>query len=111
MIACAVFVLAVAGLVAAWPGNALAHKVNIFAYAEGGKVFAESYFPDGSPVENGKVEVLDSQGKKLLEVTTDKAGKVSFPIPAKDDLTIVINASMGHKNSFTLKKNELGDAP
>jgi hypothetical protein len=26
-------------------GTALAHKVNLFAYAEGGKIYTESYFP------------------------------------------------------------------
>jgi nickel transport protein len=33
-------------------GTALAHKVNLFAYVEGGTVFTESYFPDGRAVEN-----------------------------------------------------------
>ncbi len=30
-------------------GPALAHKVNLFAYAEQGTVFTESYFPDAGP--------------------------------------------------------------
>lgn len=107
----AALLFAVAGILASLPGNALAHKVSIFAYAERGTLFTESFFPDGTPVENGKVEIFDSQGKKVAEGTTDKAGKASFPIPVKDDLSIVINASMGHKDSFTLKKDELGDVP
>jgi nickel transport protein len=86
-----------------------AHKVNIFAYAEGGKIYTESYFPDGKAVEEGTIEVLDSQNQKIAEFKTDKEGKSSFPIPKKDDLTIVINASMGHRNSFLLKKTELGE--
>jgi len=88
-------------------GTALAHKVNLFAYAEGGKVYSESYFPDGSPVEGGKVLVYDSQEKLLLEGVTDKKGLFSFAVPKVDDLTIVIEATMGHKNSFKLKKTEL----
>jgi len=87
---------------------AMAHKVNIFAYVEKGTVFTESYFPDGKKVEGGSVEVLDGSGKKLLEGKTDKEGLFSFPLPAKkQDLTIVLNASMGHKNSFVLKKSEM----
>lgn len=85
------------------------HKVNIFAYAEGGKIFTESYFPDGKPVEDGVIEVVDSQGQKVAEGKTDKEGKFVLPIPKKDDLTIVINASMGHKNTFLLKKTDLGE--
>ena len=86
-----------------------AHKVNIFAYVEDGEIQIESYFPDGKAVEGGTIEVLDSQNQKVAEGVTDKEGKCAFRIPKKDDLTIVINASMGHKNSYLLKKNELGD--
>lgn len=86
---------------------ALAHKVNLFAYAEGGKVYTESYFPDGRPVEGGKVLVFDRGDSKLLEGTTDKEGFFNFKIPKVDDLRIVIEATMGHKNDFTLKKSEV----
>jgi nickel transport protein len=87
---------------------ALAHKVNIFAYVENGTIYTESYFPDGKAVAEGSVEVLDGAGKKLLEGKTDKEGHFSFPLPGKkEDMTIVINASMGHKNSFVLKKTEM----
>ncbi|NLI32212.1 MAG: carboxypeptidase regulatory-like domain-containing protein [Deltaproteobacteria bacterium] len=88
---------------------ALAHKVNLFAYAENGKIYVESYFPDGKPAEGGAVEVLDSQNQKVAEGVTDKEGKCTLPIPKKDDLTIVINASMGHRSSFILKKSDLGE--
>jgi len=88
-------------------GTALAHKVNLFAYVEAGKVHTESYFPDGRPVEDGKVLVYDSGDALLLEGRTDQEGLFSFPIPKVDDLKIVIDASMGHKNSFELKKVEV----
>jgi len=32
----------------------------------------------------------------------------SFTIPKVDDLTIVIDATMGHKNSFKLQKSDVG---
>jgi nickel transport protein len=88
---------------------AYAHKVNIFAYVENGKIFTESYFPDGKKIEGGTIQVFDSQNQKVAEGKTDKEGKFSLPIPKKDDLTIVIDASMGHKNTFLLKKSELGE--
>ena len=89
---------------------ASAHKVNIFAYAESGTIYSESYFPDGRAVENGKVLVYDNQDNLLLEGTTDKDGLYSFDIPKIDDLTIVIDASMGHRNSFELSKDEVEEA-
>jgi len=91
----------------AWIDTAFAHKVNIFAYAENGTVYTESYFPDGKAVQAGTIEVYDSQGQKLLEGKTDQEGKFSFPVPKKDDLKIVIIASMGHRNEYVLKKDEL----
>jgi len=88
-------------------GNAMAHKVNLFAYAETGKIYTESYFPDGRAVEGGKVLVYDSGHKLLLQGVTDKEGHFNFDIPKLDDLTIVIEATMGHKNSYLLKKDEV----
>ena len=88
-------------------GNALAHKVNLFAYVEGGKIYTESYFPDGKPVTGGKISVYDSQGNLLLEGITDKEGMFNFTVPKVDDLTIEIDASMGHKNHYKLKKTEV----
>lgn len=91
-----------------WQAPAMAHKVNIFAYVENGEVFTESYFPDGKKVEGGVVEVYDRTGKKMVEGKTDREGRYSFPLPAvKDDLNIVLVASMGHKTSFLLKKSEM----
>lgn len=84
-----------------------AHKVNIFAYAEGDTVYTESYFSDGTKVKGGIVEVYDSQGTKLLEGKTDESGEFDFKPPKKDDLKIVLLASLGHKNSYTLSADEL----
>lgn len=93
----------------AWHGSASAHKVNLFAYVENGKIYVEGYFPDGKAVEGGGIEILDNQGQTVGEGVTDKEGKCVLPIPKKDDLTLVLNASMGHKNTFLLKKSELGE--
>jgi nickel transport protein len=97
-------------LVALWlllGGSAMAHKVNLFAYVESGTVYTESYFADGHKVAEGKVAVHDSADRLLLEGKTDKEGLFSFPVPKVDDLTIVLDAGMGHKASFKLKKDEV----
>jgi nickel transport protein len=93
------------------PSLAFAHKVNIFAYVEGDMVYTESYFPDGKKVEGGVIEVYDSQGNKLLEGKTNKDGEFKFKPPKRDDLNIILNASMGHKNSYTLPADELPEIP
>lgn len=94
-------------LIVTIPSFVFAHKVNIFAYVEDGTVYTESYFPDGKKVSGGLVEVYDSQGNKLLEGKTNKDGYFNFKPSKRDDLKIFINASMGHKSSYTLSVDEL----
>ena len=96
-------------MVLASGANSFAHKVNVFAYVEGDMVYTESYFPDGRKVEKGTVDVYDSHNNKLLSGVTDKKGIFNFRPPKKDDLKIVIIASMGHKNSYLLSADELPD--
>lgn len=84
-----------------------AHKVIIFAYVEGDTVYTESYFPDGGKVKGGTIVVHDSQGNKLLEGKSDKDGLFNFKLPKKGDLKIILNASLGHKNSYTLSAGEI----
>lgn len=101
------WLVAVLFVVLSASGMALAHKVNLFAYAGKGTVFTESYFSDGRAVEKGRVLVYDSKDLLLLEGKTDTEGIFDFGIPKIDELTIVIDAGMGHKNRFILKKTDV----
>lgn len=93
--------------------SAFAHKVNIFAYVEGDKVYTESYFNDGKKCIESKIEVFDKQGNKLLEGLTDQEGMFSFKIPLENvidgDLKLVLTASMGHRAEYIIRADELGD--
>lgn len=86
-----------------------AHKVNIFSYVEGERVYTESYFPDGSAVKGGEIQVLDSAGNVIHSGVTDKEGMYQFTIPKIDDLTIVLDAGMGHRATYAIKAEELGE--
>jgi len=54
------------------------------------------------------VEVYNSGGARLLEGRTNQKGEFSFKIPAREDLRIVLTASMGHKNDFIIPAGDLG---
>ncbi|MGO9568155.1 MAG: hypothetical protein ACLP5H_11490 [Desulfomonilaceae bacterium] len=88
-----------------------AHKVNVFAYVEGDKVVVEGYFSGNVKAQNSVVEVLDSDGKKILEGKTDDKGIYSFKLadlpPLKGDIKIVLEGGMGHKADFTLSQADL----
>jgi len=91
--------------------NGLAHKVNLFAYAENGMVYTESYFSGGKKVIGSTIEVFDAKNNKLLLTgKTDKNGEFSFKIPEATGLRIVLTASMGHKNEYLLSEDEVRDA-
>jgi nickel transport protein len=84
-----------------------AHKVLLYAYVEGNKIYAEGYFGDGKKVVNSLVEVMDNNGNKLLEGKTDTEGQFIFEAPKKDDLTLVLTASMGHRATFKIAANKI----
>lgn len=87
--------------------RANAHKVLLYAYVEGNKIYAEGYFGDGKKVVNSLVEVMDKKGNKLLEGTTDTNGQFIFEAPKKGDLTLVLTASMGHRATFKIAANKI----
>ena len=85
-----------------------AHKVNIFTYVEGNKVYTENYFNDGKKCVSSKMEIFDNQGNKWLEGLTDQEGNFSFEIPQEEgDLKIVLTASMGHRAECIIRADEL----
>ncbi|MBI5580248.1 MAG: hypothetical protein HY895_13940 [Deltaproteobacteria bacterium] len=94
--------------------NASAHRVNIFAWVEGDTVFVECKYPDGTKVHEGVIRVRDSGGKELLNGKTNTKGEFSFKVPKQDDLTVVLEAGMGHRADWPLSKQDLapaGEAP
>ncbi|HFD92805.1 MAG TPA: hypothetical protein ENJ22_05905 [Gammaproteobacteria bacterium] len=94
-------------LLGLFSGAAHAHKVNMFAFAEGDQVFVEGYFSDGKRAKNSKVVVYDPDGNVLLEGLTDEEGAYTFDIPRRVDLRITLNAGMGHKTEYVIASDEL----
>lgn len=90
--------------------TALAHKVMIFAWAEGDTVHTESKFNGGKKVKCGEIIVSDLEGNKLVAGKTDDEGEFSFKIPKKTSLKIEVIAGMGHRGEWMLPAEELGDA-
>lgn len=94
-----------------FPAPADAHKVNIFAYAQDGKIYAEGYFVDGSKCKNAVIEVADSKtGEKLLEGKTDDNGQMSFGIPRVTSLKLIVRAGEGHQNEYVISEEEVSQA-
>jgi nickel transport protein len=105
------FTLLIASLLIA-VGNlpALAHKATIFAWVEGDTVYTESKFMGGTEVRNAQILVFDGGGAQLLEGTTNGNGEFSFKVPKLADLTVVLNAGMGHRAQWTVPESEIREA-
>jgi len=101
-------------LLLSWPFFLWAHKVSIYAWVEGDRVFTESFLSSGHRAAHSQIEVFDKHGKKLLTGKTDNQGMFSFKWPQNSDLKIVLRAPAGHRAEFNLKAGEIpleGDRP
>jgi hypothetical protein len=73
-----------------------AHKINLFAYDEEGKLYVQSYFTQSSPCKQCIIKLLDENQKELLVFNTDDEGKASAKLPSAE-FTIIVEAGMGHQ--------------
>ena len=83
-------------------GNAWAHRVNVFAWAEGDTVYVESKFSGGKKIMGGDIIVSDSNDVVLLTGQTNDQGEFSFKRPQPTELKIILQAGMGHRAEWTL---------
>lgn len=90
--------------------TAQAHKVNLFAYAEGGKVVVEGFFSDGKVAEKAQIQVFSPAGERLVQGVADDEGIFVFEAPEVADLKISLYAGMGHRAEFTLPADEIRSA-
>lgn len=104
-----VALIATFGLLLIPASAALAHKVYLYAWAEGDMVHTESYFGSKKKVQGGIIRVFDPSGKQLLEGRTNELGEFAFKSPQKTDLLIVVEAGMGHRSECILKAEEFSD--
>ena len=90
-------------------GNALAHKVTVFAWVEGDTVLGEGKFSGGKKAQASEIIVWNLNGKELLRTRTNKKGEFSFPVPAKSAMRIELIAGMGHKAEWTIPLEDIDD--
>jgi len=104
------FLLLVLALLAQSP--ALAHRVNIFAYVEGGEVVVECGYSKSKKVRHGIIEVKDAiSGETLLQGTTNAEGLFRFPVPEQPrSLRILLQAGEGHQNEWIMDAAEFSGA-
>ncbi|MFQ6098552.1 MAG: hypothetical protein ACE5O2_12570 [Armatimonadota bacterium] len=101
--------LPIVGFLAICAGPAYAHKVKVFAAAEGRKISGYAYVPGGSRLRNVTIQVRGPRGEDLGKVKTDDKGEFSFEARLKTDHILVLETADGHSARFTVGSDELPD--
>lgn len=89
-----------------------AHRVNIFAWVEGDRIFTESSYPSGNKAQGAKVSATSAKtGELFAEGETNKNGLFVFPVPAKareqkTNIVLTLHAGEGHANTWEVLASE-----
>jgi len=87
--------------------DALAHRLNVYAWVEDGKVKVVSYYSRKSKPKNVPVYVYGPGDKLMVEGRTDEKGEFFFVPTAITELRIVVEAGDGHLAEYTMPVAEL----
>lgn len=99
-------------LLAALPlQEALAHKLKVFATAEGRAIEGYVYFPGGGRGRNLQVLFLGPDGARLGETATDADGRFRYEAASAVDHRVVVDSGDGHRGEFLVRAAELGGTP
>jgi nickel transport protein len=102
--------IAVALLAGIPSGQALAHKLQVFAFSEGGHIDGSTYFAGGGAAPGARIEVRDATGLLLAELTPDEEGKFAYEAQAPIDHRILAITSDGHQAEWLVSADELSGA-
>lgn len=89
-----VLVLTAALLVAATP--AWAHKLKVFAAAEGAQIVGTAYFAGGGKAQNSAGRLLAADGSVVAEFHTGEDGAFRLGVTSRQDYRISIDSGDGH---------------
>ncbi len=107
------FLLAAVAAFFSLAGEGRAHRVNVFAFVDGGEVQVECAFSRNSKVRNGRLVIVDAETEEVIaEGTTDERGMFRFRpsdgfLATGRGLTIRLFAGEGHRDEWTIAAEEL----
>lgn len=89
---------------------AQAHKLKVFAQAQGSLIEGQAYFVGGVRARGAAIRIKTSAGELLAEVTTDAEGHFSYRADRAVDLVIEADSGDGHLASWPIKAQALAPA-
>ncbi|KAA6187086.1 hypothetical protein F2Q65_03985 [Thiohalocapsa marina] len=98
-----------------WPGirPAYAHKLNVFAAADGTWIEGSTYFAGGAGASGARIRVTDASGALLAELESAADGRFRFQASGPQDHRVIARIGDGHRAEWLVTAEELagGFAP
>ncbi len=96
------------GLLLSLPASA--HKLKVFATAEGDRILGQTYFVGGAPASGASVRITDGEGHELVRLQPDERGDFSYRVERRMDYRVVADSRDGHVASWSLKADEFASS-
>lgn len=91
-------------------GQALAHKLKVFARVEGGEILGSAYFVGGAPAAGAGVRILDAEGNLLATLNPDAEGRFRYRPAAPADYLVEVDSGDGHVARWKLAAKDFASA-
>jgi nickel transport protein len=86
---------------------AAAHKLQVFAFADGARIEGSAYFAGGAKAQGATIKVEDAEGHVLAELTPAPDGGFSYLAQSQVDHLIVADSGDGHRAEWRVTAPEL----
>jgi nickel transport protein len=94
------------------PAPALAHKLNLFAHADGAMISGRAYFSGDIAARQIDVIARAASGREIGRTKTDDEGSFTFPARIRIDYHLTAETADGHAASYVVSAAELpGNLP
>ncbi len=89
------------------PHRRLAHKLNVFAHADGAAIAGRAYFSGDIAARQIDVIARDATGREIDRTKTDDEGKFTLPVRMRTDYHLTAETADGHAASYVVSAAEL----
>jgi nickel transport protein len=89
---------------------ALAHKLKVFAGAEGDAIVGSAYFAGGGAATDSPGVITGVDGREIARFRTDATGGFRAPVAARQSYRVAVDSGDGHVAEATVAAEELAPA-
>lgn len=85
----------------------LAHKLQLFAFADGNRVEGSAYFSGGGGARGASIRVFDAENRLVADLQPDADGSFNWVAPSPMDYLLVAETGDGHRVEWRIGADEL----